>query len=311
MLFSKKRFMLGAAVALLSATTVFAQEDDDNLQPLRTHSLYMPYIDQDLQNRWFDFGGDALINTNRHVRLTQDMPSQSGWLWSRLPLEVSNFQIEFEFAVGGKGDNLFGDGFAVWLTKERAEPGPVFGSRDHFEGLGIFFDTYENGRSPHTFPYVLAMMGDGRTKYDNDNDGSNNKLGGCESNFRGRTETTKGRLTYSRDTSSLNLKIQTQFWDQWDDCFTLQDIKLPELPYLGFTAHTGEVHDNHDIVSVTTSTMVKAPQLLGHTRNTAPPPSSKSGLGWYLKFLAISGVFVGVVAVAYNMSKKSNDMKRF
>ena len=44
MLFSKKRFMLGATVALFSATTVLAQEDDDNLQPLRTHSIYMPYI---------------------------------------------------------------------------------------------------------------------------------------------------------------------------------------------------------------------------------------------------------------------------
>ena len=146
------------------------------------------------------------------------------------------------------------------------------------------------------------MLGDGRTKYDNDNDGNNNKLGGCESDFR-RTDgaTTKGRLTYSRETSSLNvsrhlwnslmcesrmflqdfylnsflpiiaprqsqLKIQTKFWDQWDDCFTLQDIKLPEMPYLGFSAHTGEVHDNHDIISVTTSTMIKAPQLLGHVR---------------------------------------------
>lgn len=46
----------------------------------------------------------------------------------------------------GKGDGLFGDGFAVWLTKERAEMGPVFGNRDNFEGLGIFFDTYANSR---------------------------------------------------------------------------------------------------------------------------------------------------------------------
>lgn len=59
---------------------------------------------------------------------------------------MSNFQVEFEFAVGGKGDGLVGDGFAVWLTKERAEPGPVFGNRDNFEGMGIFFDTYANAR---------------------------------------------------------------------------------------------------------------------------------------------------------------------
>lgn len=65
---------------------------------LRTHSLYAPYIDQDLQNRcvhpevfvcyivshlhvvlnhrWWDFGGDAYVNTNKHVRLTRPVPSQ-------------------------------------------------------------------------------------------------------------------------------------------------------------------------------------------------------------------------------------------
>ncbi|KAG0048004.1 hypothetical protein BGZ83_007063 [Gryganskiella cystojenkinii] len=315
MLFSKKRFMLGAALALFSATTLvrgdgFSGEDDD-VQPLRTHSIYMPYIDQDLQNRWFDFGGDTLINTNRHIRLTQDMPSQSGWLWSRLPLMTDNFQIDFEFAVGGKGTGIVGDGFAVWLTKERAEAGPVFGNRDNFEGVGIFFDTYANARQSHSFPYILAMVGDGKTSYDNDNDGNNNKLGGCESDFRDRTVATKGRLTYYKKTGHLNLKIQTKFWDQWDDCFTLSDVKLPEHPYLGFSAHTGEVHDNHDIVSVSTAALTKSPQVLGQARNTAPPPTSKSGLGWYLKFFAISGVFVGIVAVVYNMSKKSNDMKRF
>jgi hypothetical protein len=33
-----------------------------------------------------------------------------------------------EKQVNGKGNTLYGDGFAVWLTKDRAKPGPVFGS---------------------------------------------------------------------------------------------------------------------------------------------------------------------------------------
>jgi mannose-binding lectin 2 len=59
---------------------------------------------------------------------------------------AANFQVDFQFEVDGKGDGIVGDGFAVWFTKERAEMGPVFGNRDRFEGLGIFFDTYANGR---------------------------------------------------------------------------------------------------------------------------------------------------------------------
>jgi len=43
---------------------------------LRTHSIYAPYIDQDLQNRWWDFGADAYINTNKYIRLTRNTPSQ-------------------------------------------------------------------------------------------------------------------------------------------------------------------------------------------------------------------------------------------
>lgn len=38
----------------------------------------------------------------------------------------------------------------------------------------------------------------------------------------------------------------------------MNDVKLPQISYLGFTAVTGEVHDNHDIISITTSTLSKA-----------------------------------------------------
>lgn len=40
--------------------------------------------DDELQNRWFDFGGSTIINTNRHIRLTNNRQSQQGYLWSRL-----------------------------------------------------------------------------------------------------------------------------------------------------------------------------------------------------------------------------------
>jgi mannose-binding lectin 2 len=87
-------------------------------------------------------------------------------------------QIEVEFKIHGEG-NLHGDGFAMWLTKQRATQGPVFGSTDNFEGLGIFFDTYKNNRPGTSFPYVMAMMGDGKTPYDQAHDGKANEVAGC------------------------------------------------------------------------------------------------------------------------------------
>lgn len=68
---------------------------------------------------------------------------------------------------------------ALWVTKQRATQGPVFGSADEFEGLGIFFDTYKNNRPGVTFPYVMAMLGDGHKKYDHGNDGKSGELAGC------------------------------------------------------------------------------------------------------------------------------------
>jgi mannose-binding lectin 2 len=32
---------------------------------LRTHSIFAPYIDQDLQNRWWDFGADSYVVSAR------------------------------------------------------------------------------------------------------------------------------------------------------------------------------------------------------------------------------------------------------
>jgi len=68
---------------------------------------------------------------------------------------------------------------ALWITKQRALPGPVFGSIDNFDGLGIFLDTYKNNRPGVVFPYISAMLGDGQTSYDHAHDGKANELAGC------------------------------------------------------------------------------------------------------------------------------------
>ncbi|KAL8958876.1 MAG: hypothetical protein Q9193_004144, partial [Seirophora villosa] len=86
--------------------------------------------------------------------------------------------IEIEFKIHGQG-SLHGDGMAIWLTKQRAQIGPVFGSVDRFEGLGIFIDTYKNQRPGVVFPYVMAMVGNASVAYDKDHDGKENEIGGC------------------------------------------------------------------------------------------------------------------------------------
>ncbi|KAI4088647.1 MAG: hypothetical protein L6R37_008170 [Teloschistes peruensis] len=220
--------------------------------PLRSHSLSAPYLDSDMQSRFYDFGGDTIIRADQYVRLTSDRPSQEGWLFSRLPLTATNWEIEVEFKIHGQG-NLHGDGMAIWLTKQRATTGTVFGSTDNFEGLGVFIDTYKNQRPGVVFPYVMAMMGNASVKYDKDHDGKENEIAGCSARgIRSASVPTKIRLTYFQE-KSLKVDIQYKSEGEWTECFETGPLTLPSVAYLGFSAETGELSDNHDIISVTTN----------------------------------------------------------
>lgn len=54
------------------------------------------------------------------------------------------------------------------------------------------------------------------------------------------------KLRYIKD-KSLSLQMQIDKEGRWDDCFEVQDVSLPAGDiYLGFSAATGDVSDNHE-----------------------------------------------------------------
>jgi len=181
-----------------------------------------------------------------------------GWLWSRLALTASNYVIEVEFKISGDPSHLFGDGMAMWITKERAQEGPIFGNKETFEGLGIMLDTYANERHSYGFPRIIGVMLDGKTKYDWHHDGDSQALGGCSVNFRRTNVATKLKVSYVKG-SFLDVKIQYKAWDDWTDCFNVPNITLPTNPFIGFSAMTGDVSDAHDIISVTSYSAILSP----------------------------------------------------
>jgi len=222
-----------------------------------------------------------------------------GWLWSRLPLSATNFMIEAEFKISGDSSHLFGDGMAMWLSKERAQTGPVFGSEDKFTGLGIFLDTYANARHAYSFPRVNLMLGDGATSYDVGSDGDKQLLGGCSANYRRTNVATKLKVTYVRD-RYLDIKIQYKAWDEWIDCLRV-NVSLPGTLYLGFSAHTGDVFDAHDIISVTSYSAVlsvpadhsKGKVSKSATLREVVSPTSGSPLTIFFKFIVFLGLCAG------------------
>ena len=203
----------------------------------------------------------------------------------------------------------------MWLTKQRATPGPVFGSVNQFEGLGIFFDTYKNNRPGVVFPYVMAMIGDGSQSYDKSNDGKDNEFMGCTGRgIRGASIPTKAKLTYFQD-KSLKFELQYKSEDKWELCFeTAEPPTIPSVAYLGFSAETGELSDNHDIISVSTKNLYDTKGR----ENTMNKPTGKGGdsrggkyiqhkqkesssWSWFffkiiLFFMVVGGAYVGYTA---------------
>lgn len=209
----------------------------------------------------------------------------------------------------------------MWLTKQRATPGPVFGSTDQFEGLGIFFDTYKNNRPGTVFPYVMAVIGDGQKVYDKSNDGKDSELMGCSARgIRSDSITTKARLTYFQD-KSLKLELQYKAEDQWELCFeTTEPPAIPAVSYLGFSAETGELSDNHDIISVETknlydtksrtdSTMNKPAK--GASRGARKAAQKKGSWTWFFFKIILFGLAIGGGYVGYQTWRKNQRSHRF
>ncbi|XP_077943214.1 VIP36-like protein isoform X5 [Gasterosteus aculeatus] len=194
--------------------------------------------------------GTAMV-TPDHVRLTPDLQSRQGAVWSRVPLTVRDWELKVHFKIHGQGKkNLNGDGMAIWLTRDRMQDGAVFGSMNQFTGLGVFVDTYPNAEKnlDRTFPYVSVMLGNGTLSYDHDYDGRPTELGGCTATARNALHDTFLLLRYSK--SRLTLAVDVDGKQEWVDCADITGLKLPSGYFFGASSATGDLSDNHDLISM-------------------------------------------------------------
>lgn len=310
-------------LSILTSTTNAEQSKDnkESLVPLYSFSLNSPYIEESLQNRWWNYGGDTLVAVTDFVRLTPDAQSKIGWLWGKVPFTSQSWQIEIEFHVHGEG-SIYGDGFAFWFTADKEVEGPVYGSKDYFTGLGVFFDTYNNGRHREGFPMINAMIGDGHTSYDHDNDGKPTEIGSCANSFRG-VKGSRAQIKYLKG-ELLEVSITHGYHDSdggliWTSCFAVGNVTLPETGYLGFSAHTGQVHDNHDIISVSANGIING-NSKGHNVppvNIRHPTSKKESEvtgshTFWIVFLVLAGIaVVGYAIYAVQKQQTAKSLKRF
>ncbi|KAM4532304.1 lectin, mannose-binding 2-like a isoform 2-T2 [Fundulus diaphanus] len=237
---------------LLFVSLGFSDDDHEMEEFLkREFSLSKPYQGVgSLGSSHWELMGDAMVTTDQ-VRLTPDMQSRQGAVWSRIPCHLKDWEMQVHFKVHGQGKkNLNGDGLAIWYTKERMQKGPVFGNKDNFTGLGVFVDTYPNEEKhiERIFPYVLAMVGNGTISYDHERDGRPTELGGCNAMVRNLQHDTFLFIRYVRRRLTVMIDIDGQH--EWRDCLDIPGVRLPLGYYFGASAITGDLSDNHDIISL-------------------------------------------------------------
>lgn len=91
------------------------------------------------------------------------------------------------------------------------------------------------------------MINNGTLSYDHDRDGTLTQLAGCEAKFRNVDHPTYLSIRYLNE--KLTVMIDVENKHEWKMCFEAINVKLPTGYYFGMTATTGDLSDNHDIIS--------------------------------------------------------------
>ncbi|XP_025919147.1 vesicular integral-membrane protein VIP36 isoform X2 [Apteryx rowi] len=291
--------LLAAALLLLLAAAgprlAPAELTDGNSEHLkREHSLMKPYqgAGSAAMPLW-DFQGSTMV-TSQYVRLTPDERSREGSIWNRVPCFLKDWELHVHFKIHGAGKkNLHGDGLALWYTRERLMPGPVFGSKDNFHGLAIFLDTYPNDEATErVFPYISAMVNNGSLTYDHSKDGRWTELAGCTADLRNQNHDTFLAIRYSRGRLTVMTDVEDK--NEWKNCIDIAGVRLPTGYFFGASAGTGDLSDNVD----------------------DPTGNFRSGplTGWKVFLLllcALLGIIVCAVVGAVVFQKRQERNKRF
>ncbi|XP_040571947.1 protein ERGIC-53 [Lepeophtheirus salmonis] len=218
------------------------------------HSFKPPYLAQkDGSVPFFEYSGNA-IASHESVRITPSLRSQKGMIWSRLATTFESWRVEIDFRVTGRG-RVGADGLAFWFTAQKGIEGPVFGSSDKWNGLGIFFDSFDNDNK-HNNPYIMAMGNDGTIGYDHQNDGSTQQLAGCLRDFRNKPFPVKAKIEFFNNILTVFFHNGISNNDKdFELCLRVENMFLPKTGYFGISAATGGLADDHDVLRFSVSSL--------------------------------------------------------
>ncbi|NP_001011205.1 protein ERGIC-53-like precursor [Xenopus tropicalis] len=197
--------------------------------------------------------GDAIASQDE-VRLVPSLKLHSGSIWTIHNASFPHWELEVSFRIAGHG-RQGAEGLAVWYTKEPGRLGPVYGSADFWDGVGIIFDTHDKDHKDDN-PAILVVGNNGELSYDHTSDGLSQALGSCIYNFRNTIRPFRAKIRYYKRTLRVSVfRGLSPSNDAFELCVEVQNMVIPPSGYFGISAATGIIADDHDILSFLTHSL--------------------------------------------------------
>ncbi|EWM27367.1 mannose-binding 2 [Nannochloropsis gaditana] len=230
-----------------------------------SHSFSAPFNDVQVDGKRFvsrDWSpaGETQVNQN-FVRLTPDRQSKIGALWSHKALGVDAVTMTLKFRIHGQGKKFFGDGIGFWVMESPYwQEGDLHGVSHAFVGVGVAFDTFRNTEHGTRHRDVAVFVNNG----DRSREEVLTGFDGCDASIRYHGEradfsvTNSSRAKLTIEGNTLSVQIDPRGQGNWFQCTTvdLSTYNLPEhwlrKAHVGLTGTTGQLADNHDVISLHT-----------------------------------------------------------
>ncbi|KAM4748960.1 protein ERGIC-53-like [Rhinophrynus dorsalis] len=198
---------------------------------------------------WDNYGG--AIPGPDEVRLVPSLRNYRGSIWTKQNASFPHWELEVSFRISGHG-RMGSEGLAVWYTRQPGRSGPVYGSGDLWDGVGIIFDTYDNDQKGNN-PTILIVGNNGKLNYDHSSDGSSQALASCMKDFRNTVRPFRAKITYYKRALQVSVYTGLSPSDNvYELCAEVKNMVIPPTGYFGISAATGFLADDHDVLSFLT-----------------------------------------------------------
>ncbi|KAJ6223013.1 hypothetical protein RDWZM_001558 [Blomia tropicalis] len=233
------------------------------------YSFKGPYLSQkDGTVPFWEYSGSSIASEDM-VRITPSLRSKKGQIWTKHKTTFDWWEVEIMFRVNGKG-RIGADGLAFWFTDQKYPEGPVFGSADHWRGLALFFDSFDNDNKGNN-PYIMAMVNDGTKSYDHNTDGINQQMQGCLRDFRNKPFPVRAKIEYFKNVLTVSFHSgNTNNENDFELCLRSENVYLPQFGHFGISAATGGLADDHDVFKFLTYSLLPPSQVQANAAPAVP-----------------------------------------